>query len=128
MILCHLECHCYFCRDGCVKCSNGVECALLVCVLCQPVPHAPIPFCYATPHNARTCGCTSSAHVHRRMANHRLKLIIYGLTPRSKSAHILREFPGYWWLFRTQHLSRYSARLVEEEKRNNSPFQVSPFN
>ena len=23
--------------DGCVKCSNVVECALLVCVLCQPV-------------------------------------------------------------------------------------------
>ena len=24
-------------RDGCVKCSNVVNCALLVCVLCQPV-------------------------------------------------------------------------------------------
>ena len=26
-----------------VKCSYVVECALLVCVLCQPVPHSAIP-------------------------------------------------------------------------------------
>ena len=38
LILCHLACHCYLCRDGCVKCSNVVECARLVCVLSQPVP------------------------------------------------------------------------------------------
>ena len=31
--------------------------------------------------------------------------------------HHSREFPGYWWLFRTQHLSRYSARLAEERRR-----------
>ena len=31
---------CYSCRDGCVKCSNVVENALLVCILCQPV-HTP---------------------------------------------------------------------------------------
>ena len=30
---------------------------------------------------------------------------------------ILREFPGYWWLFWTQNLSCYGARLFEEEKR-----------
>ena len=36
--------HCYFCRDGCVKCNNVVECALLACALCQPVtPSIPIP-------------------------------------------------------------------------------------
>ena len=29
--------HCYLCRDSCVKCSLVVECALIVCVLCQPV-------------------------------------------------------------------------------------------
>ena len=29
--------HYYLCRDGWVKCSSDVECALLVCVLCQPV-------------------------------------------------------------------------------------------
>ena len=28
-----------------------------------------------------------------------------------------REFPGYWWLFWTQHLPRYDARLVEEERK-----------
>ena len=33
LILCHLACHCYLCRDGCVKCSSVVKCALLVCVL-----------------------------------------------------------------------------------------------
>ena len=38
LILCHLACDCYLCRDGCVKCSNVVECTLFVCVLCQPVP------------------------------------------------------------------------------------------
>ena len=27
LILCHLACHCYLCRDGCVKCRNVVECA-----------------------------------------------------------------------------------------------------
>ena len=31
--------------------------------------------------------------------------------------HILREFTGYWWLFWTQHLMCYSARLFEEERR-----------
>ena len=36
-LLCHLACHCYLCRDGCVKYSNVVECGL-VCALCQPVP------------------------------------------------------------------------------------------
>ena len=36
-----------------------------------------------------------------------------------------REFPGYWWLFQTQHLTRYSARLVEERKKmNNSDFRL----
>ena len=30
---------------------------------------------------------------------------------------IYREFPGYWWPFWTQHLSRYGARLFEEERR-----------
>ena len=34
---------------------------------------------------------------------------------------IPREFTDYWWLFRTLHVSRYSAissyRLVEEERR-----------
>ena len=30
---------------------------------------------------------------------------------------IFREFPGYWWPFWTQHLSRYGARLFEEERR-----------
>ena len=27
---------------------------------------------------------------------------------------ITREFPGYWRLFRTLHVSRYDARLAEE--------------
>ena len=45
---------------------------------------------------------------------------------------IFREFPGYLWLFWTQHLSRCGARLVEEERRkkerrkkkmNNSEFR-----
>ena len=27
-----------------------------------------------------------------------------------------REFPGYWWLFRMQHVSRYGARLAEERR------------
>ena len=31
--------HCYLCRDGCVNCSNVVECTFLVYVLCQPVRH-----------------------------------------------------------------------------------------
>ena len=26
------------------------------------------------------------------------------------------EFSGYWWQFRTQQFSRYSARLVEERR------------
>ena len=30
---------------------------------------------------------------------------------------ILRGFPGYWWLFWMQHLSRYSTRLFEEERK-----------
>ena len=30
--------------------------------------------------------------------------------------HTPREFPGYWWLFRMQYLSRYNARLVEEKR------------
>ena len=34
----NINIHCYLCRDSCVKCSNVVECALLVCVLCQPIP------------------------------------------------------------------------------------------
>ena len=34
-----------------------------------------------------------------------------------RKSTIPREFPGYWWLFRTQHLSRYSARLAEERRR-----------
>ena len=40
--------------------------------------------------------------------------------------HTAREFPGYWWLFRMQHLSRYSARLVEERRKmmNNSDFRL----
>ena len=37
LILCHLACHCYLCRYGRVKCSDVVECALLVCVPCQPM-------------------------------------------------------------------------------------------
>ena len=28
--------------------------------------------------------------------------------------HNPREFPGYWWLFLTQHLSHYGAGLVDE--------------
>ena len=28
--------------------------------------------------------------------------------------HTPGEFPGYWWLFRTQHLLRNGARLAEE--------------
>ena len=35
------------CRDGCVKCSNVVGCALLVCVLCQPVTVASSCHSYA---------------------------------------------------------------------------------
>ena len=31
--------------------------------------------------------------------------------------HTPRKFPGYWWLFWTQNLSRYSARLAEERRR-----------
>ena len=31
--------------------------------------------------------------------------------------HIIREFLCYWWLFWMQHLSRYGARLFEEERR-----------
>ena len=49
--------------------------------------------------------------------------------------HHPREFPGYWWQFRTQHFSCYGARLVEERrKKMNSSynfdfwlFQVCPF-
>ena len=28
----------------------------------------------------------------------------------------LIEFPGYWWLFQTQDLSHYSARLAKERR------------
>ena len=34
-------------RDGCVKCSDVVECALLVCVLCQPVPPPSHPYIWS---------------------------------------------------------------------------------
>ena len=41
--------------------------------------------------------------------------------------HTLREFCDYWWLFRTQDLSHYGARLTEERKKimmmNISDFQ-----
>ena len=47
---------------------------------------------------------------------------------------ISREFRDYWWLFRRLHVSRYGARLVEEERKkkkmNNSalqPFQLCHF-
>ena len=30
---------------------------------------------------------------------------------------IPREFPGYWWLFRWQHLLCYGARLVAEDRK-----------
>ena len=33
---------CMYCSND-VKCSNVVECVLLVCVLCQPVAHSAIP-------------------------------------------------------------------------------------
>ena len=36
--------HCYLCRDSCVKCSNAVECALIVCVLWQPCSASIQPF------------------------------------------------------------------------------------
>ena len=38
--------HCYLCRDGCIKCSNVVECALLVYLLCQPVHLSIYPSLY----------------------------------------------------------------------------------
>ena len=44
---------------------------------------------------------------------------------------IPKEFCDHWWLFRTLHVSRYSARLVEEEKNNWDsvfwPFKVCHF-
>ena len=36
--------HCYLCRDGSVKCSSDEDCALLVCVLCQPVLPSNSPY------------------------------------------------------------------------------------
>ena len=36
---------------------------------------------------------------------------------------IPREFPDYWWLIRTQQLLRYSARLVEERKKEEEQFR-----
>ena len=46
---------------------------------------------------------------------------------------ILREFPGYWWLFKTQHLLHHGIRLFKEERKKNmnnsdfQPFQVCHF-
>ena len=37
-------CHCYLYRDGCVKCSNVVEYALLDCALCHSVPPSSHPY------------------------------------------------------------------------------------
>ena len=42
---------------------------------------------------------------------------------KAQKHHSREEFPDYWWLFRTQHLSHYSTRLVEERK-NNSDFRL----
>ena len=57
------------------------------------------------------------------MIEKRWSYVAVTLKTKQKST-ISREFPGYWGLFRTQHLSRYSARLIEErrKKMNNSEF------
>ena len=96
---------------------------------------------FVTRYCPRNCDwCVIHTHVHRRMASNSQ----YALPPRSSpqknhrsevavmlktklKRHILREFPGYWWLFWMQLLLRYGARLFEEErrmKRNNSDFQL----
>ena len=96
----------------------------------------------------RTCSwCIILAHTPWQMASNcastlcptiekRWSYVVVTLNTKLKM-HTPRKFPGYWWLFRTQHLSRYSARLVEErrkkerkKKMNNSefrPFQVCHF-
>ena len=55
--------HRYLCRDSYVKCSNVVECIILVCVLCQPVPPSSHASVYMVDHNTTlvyghyTCAC-----------------------------------------------------------------------
>ena len=56
--------------------------------------------------------------------------LCHSYTQNKAQKHHPQRIPGYWWLFQTQHLSHYSARLVEEKKMNNSdfcPFQVCHF-
>ena len=50
---------------------------------------------------------------HDRIA---LELSCRSYAQNKAQSTIPTEFFGYWWLFRTQHLLRYSARLVEEMK------------
>ena len=68
----------------------------------------------------------SSAHVHQQNGVQQLihsvptiekrwSYVAVMLKTKCKSI-IPREFPGYWWQFRTQHFSRYSTRLVEERR------------
>ena len=138
-----------------MKCSNVVECALLVCVLCQPVPPSIHPslhlygrflleiflipcFCFfvmwCRPH---TCGwCIIHAHtptngvqqlVHSAPTiEKRWSYVAVTLKTKCKST-TPREFPGYWWQFWTQHFSRYGTRLVEERKKEDERFWFWPF-
>ena len=68
----------------------------------------------------------ASAHMHRQNGVQKLihsaptieKCWVYVavmLKTKHKST-TPREFPGYWWLFWMQHLSHYSARLIEERR------------
>ena len=135
-------------------------CSPCLCILCQPVPPTH-PYIWQISFGNLQISCivsalflhgataahalavdVSSAHAHRQNG---IQQLIYSAPTiekcRSYVADTLKtkrksttskEFPCYWWLFLTQHLSRYSARLVEERRKkerkmNNSdfrPFQV----
>ena len=120
-------CHCYIiCRDGCVKCTNVVEYAVLVCVLWQPVPPSIHPsihyfgrFLLEVGFRPRTC------IIRAREPTNGVQQLRNTLCPHDRKALELyaqnkatpKEFPNYWWLFWTQHLLRYSPRLVENRKK-----------
>ena len=91
---------------------------------CCPRTHGLCIICARAPTN----GVQQLIHSASMIEKH-WSYVTATLKTKSKST-TPREFPGYWWLFRTQHLRRYSARLVEERKMNNSdfqPFQVCHF-
>ena len=107
-----------------------MKCTLLVCVLCQPVPPSIHHFgsfrnflsvsAYAVPptrlHAVNWCvirarAPTNASLIHSALTiEKRWSYSYVTVTLKIKfEMHTPREFPGYWWLFRTQYLSRYSA-------------------